>query len=458
MRQPLALNLNTVNYWEPCPYLDQVRSSKRGKASAKKATFLVPLGANSHSYTAVVSPDVSLVQVQGTSIAVKPVNGIASFDAAGNPGKGTSIALSCTGPAEAATLQLVRTEWLDNHKRGEIFTPATVRFLTGFSTLRFMDWCRTNDSQAQVWTPVDAPSYAGVAQPIEHMALLCNLTRCHAQLNIPAPMPLPEAARAVAQFRSLLDPPLKLQVEWSNEVWNTDFAIGKTAAATKDPHGFYAQKSAALQKALAGIPAVKLVLCWQWVSPTGMEKVIAAFKAAGGDMGGVSMIMCAPYVSLQGKDAAGKAIDWKARTDVDLLTASADKATTDSARFIPAWAALAKANGVEFGLYEVNGEIGPGRGDPASELPRRAAIAQSPAFAEVLFERLRAFDAAGCAVSCLFASVGHVKVYGLADDYDDYVGDPRLQMARAWNVAAAKPATLEEWKASIERRLAAGGL
>lgn len=457
MRQPLALNLNGISYWEPCPYLDQARISNRGGAGSRKAGFLVPLGTESHSYTAIVSPDVTLVQVQGTKIAVKPINGIATFEAAGKPGKAVNIALSCTGPAEAATLQLVRTEWLDNHKRGEIFTPATVRFLTGFSTLRFMDWCRTNDSQAQVWTPVDAPTYTGVAQPIEHMALLCNLTHSHAQINIPAPMPLPEAARAVAQFRSLLDPALKLHVEWSNEVWNTGFAIGKTASSTKDPHGFYAQKSAALQKALAGVPAVKLILCWQWVSPTGMEKVIAAFKAAGGDMGGVSMIMCAPYVSLQGKDAAGKAIDWKTRTDTDLLTASAGKATTDSARFIPAWAALAKANGVEFGLYEVNGEIGPGRGDPASELPRRAAIAQSPAFAEVLFERLRAFDDAGCAVSCLFASVGHVKVYGLADDYDDYVGDPRLQMARAWNAAAA-PLTIEDRFAAIEQRLTAGGL
>lgn len=100
--------------------------------------------------------------------------------------------------------------------------------LSNFSTIRFMDWAATNGSPNVTWADRAKPTYhtyatsAGV--PYELMIQLCN------EMERDAWVCLPHAAddnyiRQVAKlFKNNLNPGLKIYLEYSNEVWNWQFA------------------------------------------------------------------------------------------------------------------------------------------------------------------------------------------------------------------------------------------
>ena len=107
------------------------------------------------------------------------------------------------------------------------FHPFYIKRLKPFSVIRFMDWMRTNGSDISSWS--DRPRYkyytqgtdAGVA--IEYMIDLCN------ELGADPWFCMPHEAndRYVENFARLvkqrLRPDLNVYVEWSNEVWNSQF-------------------------------------------------------------------------------------------------------------------------------------------------------------------------------------------------------------------------------------------
>lgn len=114
------------------------------------------------------------------------------------------------------------------------FNPAWTSQLGPFTTLRFMDWMETNDSQLSRWEDrplVDHVTWApGV--PVEVMVELANSLEKDAWFNIPH---LADDAfvRAFATLvRDTLDPALKVYVEFSNEVWNWQFEQARWADGT----------------------------------------------------------------------------------------------------------------------------------------------------------------------------------------------------------------------------------
>lgn len=143
---------------------------------------------------------------------------------------------------------------------GEIFNPVFLERLKGYRALRFMIWMlgdSSEDAPARTWedrpTLQDA-TWSVNGAPVEIMVALSN------QLGADPWFTLPHAAdddyvrRFAEAVRTLLDPTLKVYLEYSNEVWNdvypqTSYARQKGLALrlSQDPNEallrFYAKRS-----------------------------------------------------------------------------------------------------------------------------------------------------------------------------------------------------------------------
>jgi hypothetical protein len=426
---PLGLNIAPANYWSPCPFLDQMKVASI-TPSPGKLTLGVPLDTEIHNWTLIASPDVTQVRLPTMGISIKG-SGTFTFDAAGTPGHGTQIALSTATP-EQTTVQLVRTDWLDEINGGETFTPDFLDKVTGAPVLRFMDWCDTNGSTATAWTPADAVGFSGEIVPIELIAALCNQAGADAWINIPASIPTAEAVRVVALCRALLFPWLKLHVEWSNEVWNTAFPIGKVAKASPvGPHVYYGQKCAELAKAIAGIDGVDMILCWQWLSPGRMPKVVEAFKAAGGDMDKVFAFGFAPYPYNEAPIASFMPDNY------DGLLDELERNRLAKAPNFAAWVAMGKTYGKPVVRYEE--ALSPfARG--ADQVAFCVAAQKLPKAGRIMRALWADADAAGCGFGCFYTSAAQ-GVFGFAPDYASDGYPQRAAWAgynkRAWPMSRA---------------------
>ena len=116
--------------------------------------------------------------------------------------------------------------------QGEIFNPLFLEKTKPFSTLRFMDWMRTNNSQQQEWQnrprPTDA-SYTTNGVPVEIMVALANKLKKDAWFNMPHQATEDYIKNFADLVKKDLDPQLKIYVEFSNEVWNWQFKQARYA-------------------------------------------------------------------------------------------------------------------------------------------------------------------------------------------------------------------------------------
>jgi len=404
---PLGFNLTAPAFYNPCPFIEQALCGQRGRGSAATLTLMVPFSSKQHSYTLRTDPAVKSLKVAG--VAVTLTKGVATFDASGTPGKGTTVALATPGDPPVS---IMRTDWLDLAKRGESFSPDFLGAMAGSSGFRFMDWAHTNASTATAWTPPTAPTFNGIAVPVEVMAALCAKTHTNMWLNIPPSISTAEAVRVIRIARAILPASLKLHVEWSNEVWNRAFAVGKIAAAS--PGGsaaYYGAQSAELYRAIKSIAGVDLILAWQYTSSIqGKQKVIDAFKAAGGDLSHVGGFAIAPYAWNSGasvktyfekQDQAGLIAD---------LTANQRQYSVKIADTVK-WAA---GLGLKVMYYETGLQPNP-RGKEQQAFA--VAANRTPAAAAIFRQILADADAAGVSERYAFISAAQAQ-FGFYPDYD----------------------------------------
>jgi hypothetical protein len=110
------------------------------------------------------------------------------------------------------------------------FTPAFLAELKPFNTLRFMDWMDTNQSTVVDWADRRQLTYArqstgtnGVSY--EYMIELANELHENLWINLPYQSNANFNTQLATLLKTSLDPSLKVYVEWSNEVWNSQFGF-----------------------------------------------------------------------------------------------------------------------------------------------------------------------------------------------------------------------------------------
>ncbi len=126
---------------------------------------------------------------------------------------------------------------LDAFAKGAIFNPDWLTRIRGAKQLRFMDWMATNDSTLALLADRPKPddyTWARQGVPVEIMVALANELKADPWFTLPH---LSEDAlvRFYAQTAfDALDPALKAWVEYSNEVWNWQFAQARWAEEQGD--------------------------------------------------------------------------------------------------------------------------------------------------------------------------------------------------------------------------------
>ena len=144
---------------------------------------------------------------------------------------GIKLRITDTDPNETGDylrdVQVIAEEY--EYAQDQIFNPEFLEKVQPFNTLRYMDWMATNHSQQGEWDNRPTPSnslFSGEIADLESMVELSNRTDTDPWFTIPH-MATDEYVTNFAQYvKDNLDPELDVYVEYSNEVWNNDFAQG----------------------------------------------------------------------------------------------------------------------------------------------------------------------------------------------------------------------------------------
>lgn len=145
---------------------------------------------------------------------------------------GFSLQLRETNPENYARNIRVIMPGFEGTWEKDPFHPALLERWRGFACFRFMDWMHTNGSEIRAWA--DRPTLAhatfskrGVA--LEWMIELCNRTKIDPWFCMPHLADDDFVRRFAGMVRARLDPESKVYIEYSNEVWNGQFAQSKYA-------------------------------------------------------------------------------------------------------------------------------------------------------------------------------------------------------------------------------------
>lgn len=126
--------------------------------------------------------------------------------------------------------------WMPGFENAESpFHPLYLERLKPFSVIRFMDWMRTNGSNIRTWSDRPTKDYytqgtrSGVA--LEYMIELCNELGADPWFCMPHLADDAYVYSFARQVRMRLRPDLNVYIEWSNEVWNSQFPQHKWVQA-----------------------------------------------------------------------------------------------------------------------------------------------------------------------------------------------------------------------------------
>lgn len=113
----------------------------------------------------------------------------------------------------------------------QVFHPNFLSLIQPFSTLRFMDWMRTNNSPQVAFNDRPKPNDArytmdGKGVPLEVMVDLANRLHRDPWFNVPHRATDSYVTSFATAVRDRLESGRKVYVEYSNEVWNDEFSQG----------------------------------------------------------------------------------------------------------------------------------------------------------------------------------------------------------------------------------------
>jgi hypothetical protein len=218
------------------------------------------------------------------------------------PGEGTVlITLTAIDPADPIRdIVVVREARAQALAYGAIFNPDWLARVRGVKGLRFMDWMATNDSTLS--NPADRPkpadyTYARIGAPAEVLVALANDLAADPWLTLPH-LATDDFARTYAQIvHDGLDAGLKAHVEYSNEVWNWQFAQARWAE--EQGRARWGKESTWVQ--FYAMRAAEIMGVWGRVFQDAPDRLVRVVAVQTGWLGLEEQILDAPLLVAEGR-------------------------------------------------------------------------------------------------------------------------------------------------------------
>ncbi len=191
-------------------------------------------------------------------------------------------------------ISVVKLDHLQAFQAGAIFNPDWLARIDGFSALRFMDWMGTNNSSQSAWA--DRPklsdyTWALKGVPLEVMLALPALTGADVWFNMPHLADDDYVTRFANMTRNALPGDQKVYVEFSNEVWNWQFA--QTAWADAAALAQWGARDAGVQ--YYGMRAAQVARIWSAVyGDRAATDLVNVISSQTGWLGLEEMVLNAP--------------------------------------------------------------------------------------------------------------------------------------------------------------------
>jgi len=336
------------------------------------------------------------------------------------------------------------------------FSPAFLQRWRGFNTIRFMDWMDTNGSEQREWADRPTPTFCNFTErgvPIEVMVDLCNRLKANAWFCMPHAASDNYVRQFAAAVKRQLDPALKVYVEYSNEVWNSQFAQTRYAGEQGRKLGFAekdweagwrysawrsVQMNKLWEQAFGGRDRLVRVIASQAANPYVSEQKLI-FQEAWKEFDALAI---APYfhmnVPAKGSDrqlSAEQVAQWPLEC---VLENVATNCIPEAIRDMAAQKKLADKYNLKLICYEAGQHlVGVGGGENNETLARLLQTAnRHPRMSECYRAYLNGWKAAGGGgLCCIFSSVGQYSKWGSWGllEFADEAGSPKFDAVTKWN-------------------------
>ncbi len=347
------------------------------------------------------------------------------------------------------------------------FHPVFLNRWKGMACLRFMDWMHTNGSKISKWserpTLKDATfSKRGIA--LELMIDLCNRLKTDAWFCMPHLADDDYVRNFAEMVKDRLNRDLKVYVEYSNEVWNSQFAqtryswekakelgLGPKERPWEGGGMYYAERSVEIfkiwQEVFGGRERLVGVLAWQSGNTWWMERIVLPYHDA---YKHADALAIAPYIGMSvprvGKSlTADEVAKWTADNALEYLeTQSLPK----SIRAIQETKRVADKYGLKLIAYEGGQHmVGVAGGQDNETMTKLFHAANAhPRMGHIYDKYYRAWMEAGGGLLCYFASVGRWSKWGswgIMQYYDeDPAKSPKFMSTMHWAKRWGQPVNL----------------
>lgn len=471
----IGMNLNEPNYWvDDFPFLDRMKCSGAWQgtgaqydsfdwpvsiaprqsvkcqwpASDTETEFLIRwLGRGKFKF----APRFRVIE-QGEGWMRAAI--AANIDATGK--SSAQLVISETDPKDPIRfISIVEKRHAALYDDGEVFDPAYFERLRGYSVLRFMDWLRTNVSTVATNDQMGAygnRSWFLRGVPLGQCLDLARAAYARPWVNIPHLADDDLIARFAAAPGAM--------IEYSNEVWNTQFPQGKWAQNQATAAGitkatFIAREMALVAELLEAAGAKLLVGYQPTVREDGWKEFATTLSAAGGSSNNIAGVItsCYPTGGLNSLAAIRPYVAADDRAGV-LKKLAEDIEANTALRYRSARQLADALGGVPVHVYEGNiAHLNTSRSSDEA-VPFVASVQRDPA-AQALAERVIAIaEAEGVANWCAFDLSSGPTRYGYFGVEGTPLGDLLDQRRAAQLIETSTPSTVEEWLAALEQRVA----
>lgn len=326
----------------------------------------------------------------------------------------------------------------DNH-RSILFYPVFADRLRAYSVLRFMNWMLGSSSESPVtnWSQRTLLSHrtwtTENGAPIEIMIALANRLDTHPWFNMPHAADDAYAQNFAQMVAARLDPALRVYVEYSNEVWNPDFAQRAYATAQGaaqvppiDAMQYHALRSRTLGEILKGAlgsARVVAVLGAQASTPLTASHGLDYLKSRFGTVG-IDAVAIAPYLPVTPRPE--QASTYTAMTLDDLFNYVRTSVLPVSVAMMGDYRTMTNGYGVRLISYEggqhLVGIAGAENNDALTTLFH--AFNRDPRIKQLYLDYLAGWKQAGGELFVHFTDVGRYDKWG-AWGALEYIAQPR---------------------------------